>query len=124
MRTSRISALIPLTTALILTCCSSDRGQGHSFEVEEIDGVLTAVNRGGPKFSEELFVYEKVVELEQDESQPESLLNRPETFLFDEQGYYYVEDDGNTRIAVFDPTGVGATILSAQYNDLNLRPSP
>ena len=58
------------------------------------------------------FHYERVVLLAQDPDSPESLLypgaTRPwdETgFLMDEKGWFYVQDRGNDRLAVFDPVG-------------------
>jgi len=90
---------------LQLTQCSSDRAISHSFKVEEIDGVLIAVNTGGPRFAEELFSCEQVLTLKQDSSQPESLLNQPESITMDERGFFYIQDSGNRRIAVFDSTG-------------------
>lgn len=106
MQTSHISSLIPLITILLLTYCSADRTEKHSFKVEEIDGILTAVNTGGPKYSEELFQYEKILEIQQDENQPESLLGGAvPVFLMDSHGFYYAEDSESRRIAVYDPEG-------------------
>ncbi len=89
-----------------LASCSHDGEKRHAFEVEEIDGVLTAVNTGGSKYSEELFSYEKVLELQQDPDNPESFLNNAESFTMGEDGHFYVQDNGNCRIAVFDRDGI------------------
>lgn len=105
MRNYPLIALIFLSAALYLTQCSYDRTERHSFKVEEIDGVLTAVNTGGPKYSEELFDYEKILTLVSDPNKPESFLNDPRSVRMDEQGYFYVSDLGDCRIAVFDSTG-------------------
>ena len=98
-----------LLTAFFLcisvTVCSPGRDNpSHSFELSEESGVTIATNSGGPKYSGELFEYEKVLELREDERE-ESILFRPGGFLMDEEGYFYVSDVGNRRVAVFDPEG-------------------
>ncbi len=105
MRASRELSILLLFAALLLTACSSSREEGHSFEVRVIEGVTTAINTGGPRFAEDLFSYEQVLTLKQDSSQPESLLNQPESMTMDERGFFYIQDFGNRRIAVFDSTG-------------------
>lgn len=91
--------------ALVMTGCASDRESHHSFRIEEIEGVLTAVNKGGPKFSDQLFQYEKTLEIRTDESRPESALRSSEQIVMDEDGFFYVEDTYQSRVAVFDPDG-------------------
>ncbi len=105
MWSNRIVALISLSAVALLTQCSSDRESLHSFKTEEIDGVQTAINAGSPKFVGELFRYEKVLELEQDESRPESLLQSSVSFMVGDDGWFYVEDNYACRIAVFNPEG-------------------
>ncbi len=105
MRKSDILNYSIILLSVILLSCSSDREIRHSFTVEEVDGVLTAVTTGGPKYSEELFTYEKVLTLKQDPTVPESLLNEPPVFTMDQRRMFYVEDMLSRRIAVFDSTG-------------------
>ena len=105
MRNSPLIILTVLSAALYLTYCSSDREIRHSFKVEEINGVLTAVNTGGPKYSEPLFEFEEVVRLEQDESREETLVFRAYRYYIGEDGYFYMNDGGNNRVAVFGPDG-------------------
>jgi hypothetical protein len=83
--------------------CSAE--QEHSFKFVQEDGVGTAVNKGGPRFSEELFTYEKILTLNQDPARPESFLNQPTSFTMDQRGFFFVDDTWNNRIAVFDSTG-------------------
>ncbi len=105
IRKSPLIFLIFLLSALSLTQCSPDRESRHSFKVEEIKGVLTAVNTGGPKYSEPLFEFEEVLRLEQDESREETLVFRAYRYYIGEDGYFYMDDGGNNRIAVFGPDG-------------------
>ncbi len=91
--------------SIILLNCSSDQEIRHSYAVEEFDGVLTAVNKGGPKYSGELFVYEKLLEIQQDPDEPESLMTEGLSFIGEERGFYYVADYFDYRIVVFDSVG-------------------
>ncbi len=91
---------------VVLTSCSSRKADNiHSFREYEEDGVTIAETSGGPKHKENLFTYEKVLTLAQNEEIEESLLFQPIHFLMDEEGRYYVLDYGNKRIAVFDQDG-------------------
>ena len=95
----RVKLTCPLLLILYLTCCSPDHETRHSFIVEEIEGVLTAVNRGGPKYLDPLFSYEEVLTLQQTEDETASLLYLPSVILMDEEGFFYIQDSGNYRIA-------------------------
>jgi len=91
---------------LLVSSCSPRADETeHSFRIYKENGVTIAETTGGPKYAGELFQYEKVVELYQDQDRPESLLNRPGSFFLDEDGKFYIEDNRNHRIAVFNPTG-------------------
>jgi len=95
-----------LSIYLISSACSNDETtQIHSFQIIEEDGVPVAVTSGGPKYEGELFHYEEIVRLEQDESNEESILYRATQYLMGEDGNYYVNDRGNVRIAVFGTDG-------------------
>ncbi len=93
-----------LVLAIQAACSRSTEAPGHSFQIREENGSLVAATSGGPKFEEELFAYEFLFELRGDERE-ESLLFQPTGFLMDEEGFFYVADYGNDRIAVFDPRG-------------------
>ncbi len=104
----RFRSIILIGTCLFVatsTGCSTRQGDEHAFQVRDIGGVMTAVNSGGPKYSEELFTYEKVLTLQQDPDRPESLLHNAFSLTMDQEGIYYVEDHDNYRIAVFDSEG-------------------
>jgi hypothetical protein len=104
MRTGHTPIYSIILLAFILISCSSDRESRHSFRVEEIAGVLTAVNTGAPKFPGELFKYEKVLELEEGQAD-EALFYQPSEFLADEAGRFYLNDIGLSKILVFDRDG-------------------
>ncbi len=98
---------ISLTLSLLLISCSSEMGDPlHQFNVETIDGVVTAINNGIPKFPEDLFSYEEVLRFSEDPENEASLLYRPRQILQDREGDIYIVDSGNSRIAVFDNNGI------------------
>ncbi len=94
-----------LCAVLIMGCSSGNSDSIHSFNTFLEEGVPVAETTGGPKYSEPLFTYEKILTLEQNEEQQETLLYRPYIFMMDEEGRYYVADMGNNRVAVFDQAG-------------------
>ena len=105
MRSRRTLTLL-FSIYLISTACSSDEtSQDHSFQIVEEDGIPVAITSGGPKYEGDLFHYEEVVRLHQDESNENSILYRATQYLMGEDGNYYVCDIGNTRIAVYGPNG-------------------
>ncbi len=91
--------------AFLVACTSSDESQPYSFQVHEENGVTIAETKGGSKYEEDLFEYEKVVELRFDSDDEESILNRPRSFIINSDNHLYVADSGNHRIAVFDING-------------------
>ncbi len=78
--------------------------QEHTFRVFTENGVTIARTTGGPKYTGELFIYEKekVLDIEQSE---EALLHRPVQFLADESGSFFITDAGQACIQVFDADG-------------------
>ena len=82
-------------------------GESTAYTQERLleDGVPTLVNHGGPKFTGEIFRYEKVVELRTDDGNPESVLHFAETFTMGDDGSFYVADTRRHRVAVFDAQG-------------------
>ncbi len=92
--------------ALFLTSCGrTDEISGHRFTITREDGVEVAVTTGGPRYQTDLFTYEKVLRILPDEEQPETLLHLPTAILPGDDENYYVCDNGNYRIAVFDAEG-------------------
>ena len=94
-----------LLSALAALACADDQPR-HTFELVDENGIPTAVNSGVPKYEGELFDYEKVVELREDPDCPESFLYQPRSFTLGDDARYYVADNRNDRVAVFDSDGV------------------
>ncbi len=84
--------------------CTDSMAESHEFRHEVHDGIPLAITTGGPRWTGEIFEYEFQLCLKEDERE-ESLLYEPEGFLLDANGWFYVSDEGNHRIAVFDPEG-------------------
>ncbi len=101
---SLIHCVVP---ALLLPClaCSSPADNGHTFETIVEDGIPVAVNSAIPKFTGELFEYEKAVEIRVDPDNEETMLYRPFSLSRGPDGRYYVADYGNHRVAIFDADG-------------------
>lgn len=96
---------------VLLTACSSqsDRAQRsesgqHTFQVTETDGVQTAVTSGGPRFTDELFTYEKVMMIDTEQHE-DAILYQPVQFMADDAGNMYIFDQGIGSILVYDVTG-------------------
>ena len=82
MRSRRILTCL-FSICLISAACSSDEtAQTHSFQIIEEDGIPVAITSGGPKYEGELFTYEHVLDLQEDE-RVESLLYNPTGFHMD-----------------------------------------
>lgn len=91
---------------LILSACSIQEIEtSHSFQIYKKNGDTIAETTGGPKYEGELFTYEPVLTLKEDPLNEASLLFRPGEFTMDEDGFFYVLDYGDSRIAVFNPEG-------------------
>ena len=95
---------VPLVILAILCTCSFDKNR-HRFQTYREDGVDVALTSGGPRHSDPLFRFEPVMTLKQDPEREDSLLYRPSIFFMGPDGYFYVEDNRNHRIAVFNPQG-------------------
>jgi hypothetical protein len=96
---------LSLVALLMTSCGRPDEVIAHQFAITHEDGVERAVTTGGPKYPTELFTYELILRIEPDETRPETLLDAPSTMLLGDDGHYYVCDNGNHRIAVFDTEG-------------------
>ena len=109
---NRLPTIVALLAAVSLGGCAggptealAEAESTHRFELGMENGVPTAANHGGPRFNGELFRYEKVVELNTDDGNPESVLHQARIFTMDENGVFYVADAHRHRVAVFDPDG-------------------
>ena len=105
----RIRRTVPTVASslflLLSAACARAPDHGHTFTVETLEGIPTAVTRGGPKYDRPLFTFEEIVTLKEDTTNGASLLYRPGMFVTGEDGRYYVADSGNHRIAIFDAAG-------------------
>ncbi len=101
------SVRILLSLVFIAAACTcGDKGRAtHSFRIYTEDGITIAESSGVPKYTGELFQYEEVLRLNQDENVVASLLTQPRFVLMDENSVFYVEDNGSNRIACFDASG-------------------
>ena len=113
MRLSIRYSLIIFPLAHALTGCASkpdDSAIGHTFKISVENGVTFARSSAIPKYEEELFVYDQMAVLQEDERE-ESLLVRGSPPSVDDRGWFYVPDSSpsdypsTSRIAVFDSTG-------------------
>ena len=80
--------------------------QEHTFRVFKENGVTIAETGGGPRYSGEIFRYERLVTLHEDESRPGSLMGRPFVYnLMGEDGSVFITDSQFNRVLRFDATG-------------------
>lgn len=95
-----------LPILVILSSCSSRTDEPtHSFRIYEEDGVTIAETTGGPKYEGELFEYEELFRLQQDEAHPESLLNRPFGFSMGDDSSFFILDGADKRVVVYSSDG-------------------
>ena len=95
-----------LVLVLFLTGSSHTGNQEHTFRVFEENGVTIAETSGGPKYDGEIFRYEFLVKLHEDESRPESLMGRPSSNnLMGEDGSVFITDSKYNRVLCFDASG-------------------
>ncbi len=94
-----------LLVSIPVSAKSNEQISSHSFRIFENDGVTISESSGGPKYEGDIFTFEKLFELNQDESRPESLLNVNSGYLMTEDGLFFVFDSADCRIAVFDQNG-------------------
>ncbi len=91
---------------LLSSCARSDESDPvHSFRIYSEEGVTVAETSGGPKYSSEIFAYEKVLEIRGYPSEERSYLVRPRSPSVDADGYLYVPDVNDNRIVVYSPDG-------------------
>ena len=100
---SRIRWILP-SLCLVAWSYQSDQSS-HSFQIHEENGVTMAVTGGGPKYSGDLFTYEKVMVIDTEQSE-ETLLYAPTQILSDDAGNCYIMDVGLGTILKFDADGM------------------
>ena len=103
---SPIIGVLLLLVGIVIACLKEDPvSEAYSFNVYREGSVNIAETIGGPKYSELLFQYTPVCTLNQDENREESLLFHANRYFMGRDGNFYVQDNGNFRIAVFDNNG-------------------
>ena len=107
MRSHASLAVIVLFIAVVACSNSDQEPSTHSFRIFEEDGIEVAETTGGAKYSNELFYYEEIIRLKEDESVEESLLTNPIWMMMDEKGLIYVIDlsggrDGRILVYTLD----------------------
>jgi hypothetical protein len=94
-----------LLIVLSYACSANPDEPIHVFIISEKDGIQNAVNNGIPKYQGELFRFEILLTLEENQEKGESYLVRPTSFLNDDRGYYYIADRADARIVVYNASG-------------------
>jgi len=105
MKSCRLSILLPVSALTVCILASSVDAQRHSFRVHQENAVPVAETTGGPQYEGELFAFEPIVTLNQDEANPESLLYYISEMTVDAEGNVYVVDNRSFRVAVFGSDG-------------------
>jgi len=97
--------LVVLLGAMI-GCSKGDQdASSQSFRIFEENGVMVAETTGGPKYVDEIFTFEPITVLNQDPQNPESLIRSAQQLTMDTDGFFYVADPFDCRIAVYSPDG-------------------
>ena len=100
------TGLLPCLIIVFVSCSAEiTTDTQHTFTISDENGIQLARTEGGPKYEGELFEYTEVVRLQQDDSIPESLLNRPYYFSMGVDGTFFLLDGGENRILVFNQDG-------------------
>jgi len=104
-----LATVIPIAGITITGCSKVETGNPtHVFRTYQENGITILENSGIPKYPGELFTYQEVARLIEDEAIPESLLIQPTTIRLDEHGMIYAEDNawgGIRRLLVYHPNG-------------------
>jgi len=104
--------------ALIIGCygCSEgpDAKRLHSFELIIENGIQVAETIGGPKYSGELYQYEKVMEIREDEDHPDSFMKGIVYPAYGPDGNYYFLDQEGNRLVVFNSDGSFSMVVGQQ----------
>lgn len=97
-------ALSTLAIGVYTPSCARSHDPEHLFDEHIENGIRIAETHGGPRFLGDLFKFEEVLQLREGDSE-DAHLYRPSGFFRDKDGFFYVMDGGNNRIAVFNPEG-------------------
>lgn len=92
---------------LALTACSRDldANPSHTFRVYENNGVSIAETTGGPKYEGEIFDYGLILEIREDQENPDSFMKEIVIPLYGPNGHYYFLDINSCRVVEFTPDG-------------------
>ncbi|MFC1559348.1 6-bladed beta-propeller [Gemmatimonadota bacterium] len=102
-------AVVVVVLANICGCSSQSDEQTHSFMQYQENGLNISESTGDPKYRDSIFSFEKVCEIQEDKSNPASMLYRSSDGLVGPDGKIFIADDGNHRVAVFSPSGTYLT---------------
>lgn len=104
---NRLAHILPVPLLVLVLChCSSDARQGD--ELGAATGMakdLSEKDTIDPQYSGDLFSYEQLLVLQQQSDNPESLISQVGDVVIGEDGNYYIEDERERRIVVFDVNG-------------------
>jgi hypothetical protein len=105
-----------LLLVFLLSNCGHDPAARPAHRVSRTseEGVLVIRNLGGPKYEGELFDYERVLEIREDEIVSESLMGEIVLPRYGPDGDYYLLDMMAGRIVVFGPDGVFQRAIGRQ----------
>jgi hypothetical protein len=87
-------------------CSRGEFLEEHEFKIIQEEGIPTAITSGGPKYSREIFHYEKLLTLNPDPQKKDSYLVFPDRFTMDDKGNFYVVDKRDLAVKVFDSAGI------------------
>ncbi len=107
LRDSILIILSIFAVILVVSSCSNTSLQSnHDFSVSIQNGIEVSVSSGEPRHESGFLEFHRIAQLVQDPQITESLLFRAIGMLVDNDGRFYVIDNGDHRIAVFSPEGV------------------
>ncbi|MFO7768873.1 MAG: 6-bladed beta-propeller [bacterium] len=99
---------LPLLLLMSIGCSSQEAVQEHAFEVVSENGIPTALTTGGPRYAGDLFTYEPILTIREDEEEPDSMMKEMVQPFYGPDGRYYFLDVNGGRIIVFDGDGAFA----------------
>jgi hypothetical protein len=91
---------------LVFACSRGEFLEEYEFKIIQEERIPTAVTTGGPKYSKEIFLYEKLLTLKPDPQKADSYLVFPDRFTMDDKGNFYVVDERDIAVKVFNSAGI------------------
>ncbi len=91
---------------LVFACTRGEFLEKHEFKIIQEEGIATAITSGVPKYSKEIFHYEKLLTLKPDPQKSDSYLVFPDRFTMDDKGNFYVVDERDVAVKVFNSAGI------------------